>query len=57
MAPTYLDFIWSYCKVCDDAGQEVLHLLEVVMADAPGPVHQEDYISRCWGCALELGVI
>lgn len=57
MVPTYLDFIWSYCKVCDDASQEVFHLLKVVVADAPGPIHQEDYVSRCWGCALELGVI
>lgn len=56
LVPTYLDFIWSYFKRCDDAGQEVFDLLEVSVADAPGSVHQEDYISRSWGCAVELGV-
>lgn len=56
MVPTYLDLIWSYFKRHDDAGQEVFDLLEVAVADAPGSVHQEDYIGRSWGRTVELGV-
>lgn len=54
-APTYLDFVRPYFKGLSDTGQEVFDLLEVTVADAPGPVHQEDHVRRCGGRAAELG--
>lgn len=53
--PTYLDFIRPYFKGLDDTGQEVFDLLEVTVADTPGPIHQEDHVHRCRGRAAELG--
>lgn len=44
-APTYLYLLWPNVKGCDDAGQKGLDLLEVGVANTPGPVHQEDYVS------------
>lgn len=55
LAPTYLDFIWPNLKGLDDAGQEAFHLPEVTVADAPGPIHQEDQVRRRRGRAAELG--
>lgn len=53
--PTNLDFIRPDFKGLDDAGQEVFDLLEVAVADTPGPVHQEDHVRGGGGCAAELG--
>ena len=53
--PTDLDFIRPDVKGLNDAGQEIFDLLEVAVADTPGPVHQEDHVHRCRGCAAELG--
>lgn len=54
-APTYLDFIRPDLEGLDDAGQEAFHLLEVTVADAPGPVHQEDQVRGGGGRAAEWG--
>lgn len=54
-APTYLDFIRPDLEGLDDAGQEVFHLPEVTVADAPGPIHQEDQVHGGGGRAAELG--
>lgn len=55
MAPTYLDFVWSDFKGLNDTGQEGFDLLEVTVADTPGPIHQKEHVHRCGGPAAELG--
>lgn len=56
LVPTDLDFIWPDLKGLNDAGQEIFDLLEMTMANTPGPVHQEELVHGCGGCAAELGV-
>lgn len=53
--PTYLDLIPPYFKGLSDADQEVFDLLEVTVADTPGPINQEDDVHGCGGRAVEWG--